>query len=165
MSHLQNLGNTNLVDGGKQGEKFFGTHLPIDKATEKFRQMKTRNENMRLLIDTTQATFFVGSDVEAVPVNKWKDNKPDGQATDPKNPSLFAWTINGELCQPNEKPESVRLKMFSATPPVLSPRTEYRVEGVLVAVPYKTGENKKVEVSFTLNGKLLPMTRPQAKAE
>ena len=115
---------------------------------------------MRLSINTAEATVFVGSDAEATPINYWSENKPAGQASDPANPSLLAWNVKGELCQPNEKPEDIKIKMFSATPPSLNPRTEYRIEGSLFAVPYLTASGR-VEVSFTLNGKLVPVAKQQ----
>jgi len=119
---------------------------------------------MRLSINTADTTIFVGSSAEPTPVNNWEDNKVVGQATDPNNLNLLAWTIRGELCQPNEKPEAIRLKVFSASPPALNPRTEYRVDGLLFAVPYLTAANR-VEVSFTLHGKLVPATKVATRAE
>lgn len=119
---------------------------------------------MRLSINTAETTIFVGSDAEPTPVNNWSENKVVGQATDPNNPNLLAWTVKGELCQPNEKPEDIRIKVFSATPPALNPRTEYRVDGLLTAVPYLTAANR-VEVSFTLQGKLVPVAKAATRAE
>lgn len=119
---------------------------------------------MRLSINTSETTIFVGSDAEPTPVNNWSENKVVGQATDPNNPNLLAWTIKGELCQPNEKAEDIRIKVFSATPPSLNARTEYRVDGLLTAVPYLTAANR-VEVSFTLQGKLVPVVKASSKPE
>lgn len=119
---------------------------------------------MRLSINTTETTIFVGSDATPTPVNNWSENKVVGQATDPNNPNLLAWTIRGELCQPNEKAEDIRIKMFSANPPAFNPRTEYRVDGLLTAVPYLTAANR-VEVSFTLQGKLVPVAKATTRAE
>ena len=116
---------------------------------------------MRLAINTAEATVFIGSDAEATAVNMWSESKVVGQATSPDNPSLLAWTIRGELCQPNEKAEDIKIKVFATTPPALIPRTEYRVDGSMTAVPYLSAAGR-VEVSFTLKGKLIPVVKPAA---
>ena len=119
---------------------------------------------MRIFVDTTMATFFVGSEAVAMPLNEWRDGKAVGQAYDPANPTMLGWTIKGEVCQPGESPIDTRLKIFSATAPTVLPRTEYRVEGVLKAVAYKVG-SERVALSFSLNGKLFPNTKQPLKPE
>lgn len=109
---------------------------------------------MKLKLDTSTTRFFTSSKPEVTPVFGFENGaRMTVQSTD-KETGLLLWQTTGEFIQGDNVEQGKKIKIASATVPVLTARTEYQAEGELFATPYVPNGGKNAEISILLVGSL-----------
>ncbi len=109
---------------------------------------------MKLVLDAAKTAIYTSSKPEVTPVQGFVDGKRSEDQSRDKVTNLPLWSIVAELIQGDEIQTGVKIKIASETAPVVSPRTEYKIDGELFATPYLQTGGRNAEVSFLLVGSL-----------
>lgn len=109
---------------------------------------------MKLSLDTKKTRIFIGSKPEVRPVFGWTDGKKDERQSIDETTGLSLWNVDGELIQGDEV-ESLRIKIASADEPKISARTEYGVNGEILATHYLPNGSTRVAMSILVRGSLV----------
>lgn len=116
---------------------------------------------MRFEISTT-ARLFIGSKPEVRPVFGWTDGKKDEHQSIDVETGLPLWVFDAELII-GEEVETLRVKFASKDEPTFKARTEYRVDGSLIATPYVAQGTNRVAVSVLARGSVVPASSAPAR--
>ncbi|WMY79206.1 hypothetical protein [Citricoccus sp. I39-566] len=116
---------------------------------------------MRFPLDSS-ARLFIGSKPEVREVFGYNDGKREENQSVDIETGLPLWNFDAELII-GEEVESLRVKVAAATAPVLKARTEYRVDGSLLATPYVAQGTGRVAVSVIARGSIVPANAAPAR--
>lgn len=104
----------------------------------------------QLILNTEDTTIFVGSDATVTPIVDFETKEP---STD-KETGLPLYKVNVEIISGGEVSQ-VAMKVASKDAFTLAPRSEYKVNGKLIAVPWLADGSKRVSISYKVVGSLV----------
>lgn len=117
---------------------------------------------MKLKLDNSSTRIYTGSAIKVTAVFGFENGARLTTQSVDKSTNLPLWTIEGEFIQktPEGQEDNVeagkKIKIASATEPVLKARTEYEVDGDVYATPYLKDGARNAEVSLLVVGSLKP---------
>jgi hypothetical protein len=107
---------------------------------------------MKLILDKEATSFYTGSKPEVKPVFGWTDNVKDTAQSRDEATGLLVWTTELELIQGDYAEQGTKVKILAEKAPELSPRTEYKAEGIITATPWLPKGGTNVQVSIAVHG-------------